>query len=256
MFYLDFLAETHRQLKPAAYLEIGVDVGHSLALADCPSIGVDPDFRIEAELDQRVALFRTLSDEYFARADPLAPTDGVPFELSFIDGLHLFEFALRDLIVAERHSGARGVVILDDVLPRTVDESARERHTVAWTGDVFRVVEVLSRYRPELILLPLDTSPTGLLMVLGLDPNSTVLVDHYDEIMSEFRRPDPQEVPAEILDRISVINPKRLLQAGVLEALRGLPSQATRAEASEVLRPLVAARLGSGFVAAAAAAAA
>jgi len=252
MFYLDFLAETHRRLKPSAYLEIGVDVGHSLALADCPSIGVDPDFRIEAELDQRVALFRTLSDEYFDRPDPLAPTGGIPFELSFIDGLHLFEFALRDLIVAERHSAARGVVILDDVLPRTVDESSRERHTVAWTGDVFRVVEALSRYRPELVLLPLDTSPTGLLMVLGLDPTSTVLVDHYDEIMAELRRPDPQEVPVEILDRTSVISPERLLQAGVLEALSELPSQSTHAEVSEVIPQLVAARLGPGFVASAA----
>jgi hypothetical protein len=253
MFYLDFLAETHRRLKPAAYLEIGVDVGHSLALAGCPSIGVDPDFRIEAELDQRVALFRTLSDEYFSRPDPLAPTDGVPFDLSFVDGLHLFEFALRDFIVAERYSSASGVVILDDVLPRTVDESARERHTVAWTGDVFRVVEVLARYRPELMLLPFDTSPTGMLMVLGLDPTSTVLVDHYDEIMAEFRRPDPQDVPAEILDRTSVIGSARFLRSGLLEVLRDLPSPATHAEVSEVIPQLVANRLGRGFVTSAAA---
>jgi len=248
MRYLDFLRTVHERLAPKAYLEIGVRNGNSLALASCRAVGIDPAFAIHAELDGEVALFRTTSDEYFSRPEPLAATRGQRFELCFIDGLHLFEFALRDFIFAERHSSARGVIVFDDVLPRNVAEAARERHTHQWTGDVFGVLQVLERYRPDLLVVPLDTEPTGLLAVVGLDPESTVLVDHFEEILAEFRRPDPQPVPGEILDRISVVAPGRFLDAGVLELLAGQPSDVSAAGLAPSLRPLVGERLGSGFL--------
>jgi hypothetical protein len=248
MFYLDFLADVHRRLSPRAYLEIGVRHGNSLALADCRAVGVDPAFAIQVELDGNLALFRTTSDEYFSRPDPLAATGGLPFDLSFIDGLHLFEFALRDFIFAERHSSTRGVIIFDDMLPRSVDEAARERHTGAWTGDVFGVLAVLDRYRPDLVVIPIDTKPTGLLAVVGLDPGSTVLADNFGEIMAEIRRPDPQVVPTELLDRLSVVAPSRFLAAGALELLAGSnPVEGTAALRSR-LHALVTTRLGQGFV--------
>lgn len=189
--------------------------GRSLALARCPAVGIDPFYAIAAELSNHVTLFRTTSDEFFARPEPLAATGGAPFDLSFIDGLHLFEFAFRDFLNAERHSSRRGVIIFDDVLPRSVDEAARERHTVAWTGDVYPMLAVLARYRPELIVLPVATQPTGLLLVLGLDPDSTVLHDHYGEIMADFRHADPQPVPQELFDRLRMLRPERVLSSTI-----------------------------------------
>ena len=156
MYYRRFLAAVHELLQPTHYLEIGVREGRSLALARCPAVGIDPFYAIDVELSNHVTLFRTTSDEYFARPEPLAATGGEPFDLSFIDGLHLFEFAYRDFINAERHSSARGVIIFDDVLPRSVDEAARERHTATWTGDVYPMLAVLARYRPDLIVLPVE----------------------------------------------------------------------------------------------------
>ena len=213
MLYRRFLTGVHERLRPRHYLEIGVRNGESLTLASCPAIGIDPYYAITAELHGPVHLFRTTSDEYFSRADPLAPTDGKSFDLAFIDGLHLFEFAFRDFVNAERHSTVGGVIIFDDVLPRTVDEAARERHTGDWTGDVYPMLEVLARYRPELVVLPVGTEPTGLLLVLGTDPTNTVLADHYDEIVAEFRRPDPQPVPPQLLDRTTVQPPQRVLDS-------------------------------------------
>jgi hypothetical protein len=248
MYYLDFLRDAHHRLAPRAYLEIGIRHGDSLALARCRAVGIDPAFAVSAELNGDVGLFRTTSDEFFSRPDPLSTTGGVPFDLAFIDGLHLFEFALRDFIFAERHASTRGMIILDDVLPRSVDEAARERHTVAWTGDVFRVLEVLSRYRPDLVVVPINTTPTGLLTVFGLDPSSTVLADHFDQILADFRQPDPQPVPEEILDRSSMVTPERFLQAGVFELLGSLPAGASAAEVGPAISEVTVRSLGPGFV--------
>lgn len=248
MHYYAFLAELHRRLAPRAYLEIGVREGGSLAQARCRSVGIDPAYAITYELDTDVALFRTTSDEYFARTDPLAPTGGTPFDLSFIDGLHLFEYALRDFINAERHSSPRGVIVFDDVLPRSVDEAARQRHTLGWTGDVYGMLEVLARYRPDLVVVPVDTRPTGLLLVTALDPADTTLTDAFDAILAEYRRPDPQPVPPFLLDRLTVLPPRRLMESGLLELLAEADETA---EAGADLRRRIAERvtatLGADF---------
>ena len=246
MDYRPFLADIHRQTQPRAYLEIGVRNGNSLAIARCPSVGIDPAYAVTAELKAPVALHRTSSDEYFTRPDPLADTGGVPFDLSFIDGLHLFEFAFRDFMNAERYSSPNGIIVFDDVLPRTVEEAARVRDTREWTGDVYPMIEVLARYRPDLSVLPVGTQPTGLLLVVGLDPTNTVLADHYDEIIAEFRRPDPQPVPEGVMDRLTALPPERVLAAGFLELLAD--HSAADSDLARRVKDNIAAELGVGFV--------
>lgn len=246
MRYDEFLSSVHQLVKPERYLEIGVRLGHSLSLSRCRSVGIDPAYSIEAEINADVSLFRTTSDEYFTRPDPLAPVQGQPFDLTFIDGMHLFEFALRDFVNAERHSRDSSVVIFDDMLPRTVDEAARERHTRLWTGDLYPIIEVLERYRPEVCTIPVDTQPTGLVLVVGLDPEDTVIADHYDEIMATYRRRDPQPVPQALLDRFTVQPPQRVLDAGFWKLLaeqRANPSDGFR----RALREQVAADLGPRY---------
>lgn len=245
--YLDFLKRVHEQLQPRAYLEIGVRSGSSLAQARCRSVGIDPAYLLTAELDCSVSLFRTTSDEYFTRPEPLAPTDGQRFDLAFIDGMHLFEYALRDFINTERHCSRRAVVVFDDILPRTVDQAARIRHTLAWTGDVYPLLEVFARYRPDLVVVPVDTAPTGLLLVFGADPENTVLADNYSQIMAEFRRPDPQPVPPELLDRLTVVPPARMLASSVWQTLAEAPDDDSDLDSR--VRDIIAGELGIGFLA-------
>jgi predicted O-methyltransferase YrrM len=244
--YLEFLAEIHRRMQPECYLEIGVSAGQSLALAQCRAVGVDPAYAITSPLEGDIALIRSSSDDFFATGDLARLTGGRSVDLAFIDGLHLFEFAFRDFINAERHAARNGIIIFDDVLPRDVDEAARERHTYHWTGDVYPMLAVLERYRPDLIVLPVGTMPTGLLLVLGLDPDSTVLSDNYDEIMAEFRRPDPQPVPPELLDRVTVLAPERILSSGLWDVFAGYDGDV--AGFRRRLEDEVSASLGTAFV--------
>lgn len=247
MRYLPFLSALHGLLNPQRYLEIGVRFGDSLAVARCRAVGIDPAFTITSELSCDVRLFRTTSDEYFTRPDPLEATDGKPFDLAFIDGLHLFEFALRDFINVERHSSARSVIVIDDVLPRTVDEATRTRHTLAWTGDVYSIIDVLAKYRPDLTVIPVGTRPTGLLLVMGLDPSNTVLADNYTAILAEFRSPDPQPVPPALMDRLAAVPPERILAAAFWQVLAAASADTPVAAVRAELGPALAATLGAAF---------
>jgi hypothetical protein len=227
-----FLKGLHATYRPRNYLEIGVNDGRSLTLSRVPSIAIDPAFKITSTISCDVRLVKATSDAFFARKDPLGHlrSGRNPFralarrnprsyfgdariELSFIDGMHLFEFALRDFNNIESHAFWSSVIVFDDMLPRNVDEAARDRHTDAWTGDVYKVIEVLNRYRSDLVLVPVDTAPTGLLVILGADPTNTVLKDKYDEILKEYVVPDPQEIPAAVLERRNAVDPETFLAA-------------------------------------------
>jgi hypothetical protein len=234
-----FLRHLHRSYKPRNYLEIGVNDGRSLALSRVPSVAVDPAFKVVTDISCDVHLVKATSDDFFARKDPLihlrngrnpfralARRDPInlfggdpKLELSFIDGLHLFEFALRDFMNVEKLSRWSSVIVLDDMLPRDVDEAARDRHTKFWAGDVFKVATVLRRYRPDLLVVDVDTAPTGVVAIFGANSESTVLKDNYDKILEEFVVPDPQVVPEEILVRKNAVQPDALMRADFWPAL-------------------------------------
>jgi hypothetical protein len=217
----ELLREVHRAYQPRSYLEIGINTGASLAVSRTRTIAVDPAFKVESEIHCDVQLVRATSDEFFARADPLAHFPDGRIDLAFIDGLHLFEFALRDFMNVERHADWTSVIVVDDVLPRNVAEASRERGgMVAWTGDVFKLVAVLSKYRPDLLLLPLDTEPGGVLLVLGADPRNTVLKEHYDEIVADHVGPDPQRVPPAVLRRENAVAAASVAGSAVWGQLR------------------------------------
>jgi hypothetical protein len=210
-----FLQVVHERYQPRSYLEIGVNDGLGLARSTTRTIGVDPDFRIEVELACDLKLVKATSDEFFARADAMSWFSEGVVDFTFVDGLHIFEFALRDFMNTERLSTRASVVVLDDVLPRSGLEAARHQQTLLWAGDTYKVTTVLERYRPDLTTVLLDTEPTGMLLVLGLDPTSTVLAEHYDEIVAEYATGDPQSVPDEIVQRRAAADPQRVADSPI-----------------------------------------
>ena len=211
MHYLEFLSRLHATLQPRTYLEVGIRNGDSLALSRCQSIGIDPDFNLTAEITAPHELFRVTSDDYFESLGGSRPFGDAPIDLAFIDGMHLFEFALKDFLNVERFTDADSVIVFDDMLPRDVDEAARDRHTQAWTGDVFKIRGVLAERRPDLSLTVVDTQPTGLLLVTNLSPGNEVLARDYDAIVEATVAPDPQRVPDEVLRRTMAVSPEEAL---------------------------------------------
>lgn len=195
MHYLTFLSELHQLLQPHCYFEIGIREGASLTLSQCKSVGVDPSFNITRPLPPDTTLHRMTSDDFF-----LGPKAAMQFEsnkpdLAFIDGWHNFEFALRDFFNTEAYMPNNGAIVFDDVLPRDVSEAVRTPHGGAWTGDVWKIVPCLQKYRPDLHLISVTTVPTGLLIVRKLDSSSRVLSRHYAEIVHAFVESDDTLMP-------------------------------------------------------------
>jgi len=188
--YFDCLSRLHTALEPARYLEIGVWRGESLARAHAASIGVDPHFLIDRDITgvkPACHLFQCGSDEFFASHDPLTILGG-PIDLAFLDGMHRFEFLLRDMANAERVYHEGSAIVLHDCLPidalithRDQSEHLRRDAIVPgwWAGDVWKVPVLLRQFRPDLRMIAFDAPPTGLIVIAGLDPANTSLNTQY-----------------------------------------------------------------------------
>jgi hypothetical protein len=129
----------------------------------------------------------TTSDAFFAGSRPHELFGDRPVDLVFIDGMHLFEYVLRDFMNAEALAGPESLIALHDCLPRDAPTASRERTTDHWTGDVWKVILCLLDQRPDLELSIIDVPHSGLCLVRGLNPSDHTLRDNYDAIVEKYQ---------------------------------------------------------------------
>jgi hypothetical protein len=196
--YYDVMKRVHETIDPRSYLEIGTRTGGSLILSKCVSVAVDPKFHITSNIigaKPACFFYQMTSDRFFKSVD-IAPIVGGEIDFAFLDGMHLFEFLLRDFYNTEKLCGKHSIIALHDCLPPDVRYTSRyERdsdirkdasHPHWWAGDVWKVPVILRRLRPDLHIIALDAPPTGLILVTNLDPASRVLENGYRAIVDEF----------------------------------------------------------------------
>jgi len=195
--YKKFLKRMHVALSPNWYLEIGSSRGDSLAISKASSIAIDPSFAIKHDIwsgKEELHLFQMTSDAYFDRngSEPEHPK----IELAFLDGMHLFEYLLRDFLSTERVSSPDGIIVMHDCVPMHADAASRtwdRQKTRQWTGDVWKLVPILKSFRPDLNIRVVDCAPSGLVLVSGLDPENNSLSENYDQIVEEFSNMDAED---------------------------------------------------------------
>ena len=192
--YLGVFNKLHKIIQPDWYLEIGTQTGASLKLSSARSISVDPAYVLRDEVvgnKPELFMFQQTSDAFFksGRMETLK----VKVDLAFLDGMHLFEYLLRDFINTERYVSKNAVIVMHDCLPWNANMAVRNRDeckTNEWAGDVWKVVPILQEYRPDLTIDIIDAAPTGLVIVSGLDDKNTTLEDNYDEIIGKYLSAD------------------------------------------------------------------
>lgn len=225
-YYISVLKRLSQIRAVKRYLEIGVCTGESFAqIVAERAVGVDPGFRLSHNVaagKTEVRLFQMPSDAFFAEVD-VTEVLGGPLDFAFLDGMHQFEYLLRDFYNTERVASPRGLIALHDCLPlaepmllRDSQEAVRlSRETPYngwWTGDVWKVVAILAKYRPDLRIVCVDAPPTGLVFVSNLDPGSDSLRRDYCRIVDEFAAvPNTAEGLAAFYARTPLVPTARIL---------------------------------------------
>lgn len=200
--YRRFLSELHQFTKPSSYLEIGTRNGNSLKFVECDSILIDPEFNITQNVfasKRKSSLFFQVTSDYFFSNYKLEHLIKYPIDMAFLDGMHQFEYLLRDFINVEKHSHHGSIILMHDVLPLNQRMTSRRVDSVGdrevepntfkwWTGDVWKMILILSEYRKDLHVILIDCPPTGLLYCTGLNSASTILQENYFEIVSKYSK--------------------------------------------------------------------
>ncbi len=197
--YTVVLQRFHRTFEPKNYLEIGVSSGATPDLAECFSIAVDPGFAIDRPIlthKSACCFFQMTSDAFFQAFEPPV-IFGRPVDTAFLDGMHLFEFLLRDFMNVERHCKPISVIFIHDCMPgdeyvgrRHMNDHTLENgssHPDWWTGDVWKALAILRKVRPDLRIVAFNPHSTGLIAVTHLDPSSTLLADRYFDLVAKYK---------------------------------------------------------------------
>lgn len=192
----DVLRALHELIKPKSYLEIGVQTGRSLTLArpGTISVGVDPHPQLHllnVPIENPYNVHTMTSDEFFADANRCGTY--APYDLVFIDGLHLIENVMRDYSNSVRWSHHRTVIVVDDVLPYNTEITTRTPLYGDWTGDVWKIYSILAAHSGVTATL-VDVAPTGLLIITGVNPDDDPMtVDNQfqdDDVLTQYELDD------------------------------------------------------------------
>ncbi|MDH3706506.1 MAG: class I SAM-dependent methyltransferase [Acidimicrobiia bacterium] len=185
--YYGLLRRIHAHLRPRRYLEIGVHKGHSLAFVQPGTevVGVDPEPMLEQAPPAHTAIVADTSDAFFTD-DRYGFLRREPFDLVFVDGLHLYEQALADVLQAERLCAPGAAILVHDCLPPDATTAARDRTGVVWAGDVWKAIVALQTHRPDLGVHVAQADPTGMGIVTDLDPSQPERPDWFDVAVDEL----------------------------------------------------------------------
>lgn len=161
------------------YLEIGVRRGRTfLPVRAKKKIAVDPEFRISIRDrvvwslknpgNLRAEYFEVESNEFFAEQAPLLERHRP--DVVLVDGLHLFEQSLRDVLNSLAFLNDGGVIVMHDCNPLAEPDGTRAESAEkavelikrqpdwsgAWNGDVWKAIVYVKRHLPELSVFVLD----------------------------------------------------------------------------------------------------
>lgn len=187
--YHEWLQRFHQWLQPATYLEIGVQTGQTLRLAQSPTVavGIDPYPILKFPLAETTQMFSLESDRFFAQHNLAEVMGHDKLDLAFIDGLHVFDQVLRDFMNVERFSQPGTVVVLHDVRPLDNISSDPKSGATFNSGDAWKVMAALRKFRPDLTCFTIPTAPTGIGVITNLDSKNTVLKTRYNEVISNYQ---------------------------------------------------------------------
>jgi len=129
------------------------------------------------------------SDAFFSERELAWVFNQLPVGFAFIDGMHLFEYALRDFVNVERLAHPGSLIVMHDCLPASEEMTSREYlpSLQRWTGDGWKVLYYLIEERPDLRMSVLDAPPKGLTVIQPIDPKRDRPDGEIDSIIDRYK---------------------------------------------------------------------
>ena len=154
------------------YLEIGVHNGHILfRIKSNFKIAIDPKFTFDTarKIGKTIInpfnicnqYFEKTSDDFFAN-DAQKTIGTKKIEISLIDGMHQYDYALRDIENTLKYLSDNGVIVIHDCNPQTKaasgtwDEWQSRNEEGFWNGDVWKAIVHLRSTRKDINVFVLD----------------------------------------------------------------------------------------------------
>jgi hypothetical protein len=171
------------------YLEIGVFNGHVFfKIKSTFKIAVDPEFKFDTlrEIGKIIINPYNLFNKYFSKTSDDFFVEDAPrlfgqnkIDIALVDGMHEYEYALRDVENILSYLSDDGVIIMHDCNPatkeaaRTYGEWKETGSSGQWNGDVWKAIVHLRSFRKDIDVFVLDCD-YGLGIITKRKPESNL----------------------------------------------------------------------------------
>ena len=125
-----------KTIRGNSYLEIGIGTGKTITkIKSNHKVGVDPKLQVNKAIrqQQNTKLYELTSDQFFKK-------NKEKYDVIFVDGLHLYEQAIRDILNSLNVLTKNGVIIAHDCNPKTERVASRTSRKGVWSGDVWKAI--------------------------------------------------------------------------------------------------------------------
>jgi SAM-dependent methyltransferase len=168
-FLLQYLIDKY---KFKNYLEIGVFAGRNFFKIKADNkIGIDPAFKflnkksiadfLSLAKNYTAKYFQLTSDDFFEKKQHVISKSQL--DICLIDGMHEYEYVIRDVHNCLKYLKEDGILILHDCNPPFEKAACSFKEWVAlggggtWNGDVWKAMYYFNKYCPQISCQVLDT---------------------------------------------------------------------------------------------------
>lgn len=128
------------------YLEIGVNTPAQPGYSHT-SIEVETKHGVDPNVD---TTFKMPSDDFFAQ-------NNNTYDIVFVDGLHIFDQAYRDIVNSLNFLNNNGTIVVHDCHPRKEITQRAVRASSVWHGDVWKAILKLRMENPNVEIYTVDS---------------------------------------------------------------------------------------------------
>lgn len=130
-----------------SYLEIGVNTPAQPGY-NWDSIEIETKHGVDPAVD---TTFKMESDEFFAKHVKQK------YDIVFVDGLHIFDQAHRDIVNSLKWLNDNGTIVVHDCNPTKEITQRPDRASDVWHGDVWKAILKLRMEEPNVSIYTVDT---------------------------------------------------------------------------------------------------